>query len=427
MEIYVVQKGDTIWSIAQRFGVSPQRIISDNGIMNPQSLVECQALVVLIPEITYVIRAGDTLNGIADKFGVTAMEILQNNPSLASSPSLWAGQPIVIKFQGEKNRDIVVNGYAYPYIQRELLERTLPFLSTLTLFGYGFTMEGELIPINDQPLIDLAYRFQTAPIMLLSSITEDGNFDGQRASRLFQDIPFQEKILSDVIATMKQKGYLGLDVDFEYIAPEDADAFLSFLRRTAEMMHAEGFFINTDLAPKTSADQKGLLYEAHNYRQIGEISDTVLLMTYEWGYTYGPPMAVAPLNHVENVVSYAVTEIPPEKIMLGLPNYGYDWILPYERGITRATSIGNQYAVEVAAKNHVDIQFDETAQSPYFEYWGRDGNKHVVWFEDARSMQSKFNLIDRFGLLGGGYWNIMKPFYQNWDLLNSRYRIRKYP
>lgn len=427
MEIYVVQRGDSIWSVAQRFGVSPQRIISDNGISNPQTLAVGQALVILIPEITYVVRAGDTFTSIAREFGVTEMELLQNNPSLATSPFLWAGQPIVVKFQGEKTRDIVVNGYAYPYIRRDVLGRALPFLSTLTLFGYGFTMEGELIPIDDQPLIDLAYQFRAAPVMLLSSMTEDGNFDGQRASRLFQDTAFQEKVLGNVLAVMHQKGYQGLDVDFEYIAREDADAFLTFLRNVVNLMHADGFFVNTDLAPKISADQGGLLYEAHNYRAIGEISDTVLLMTYEWGYTYGPPMAVAPLNQVERVVRYAVTEIPPEKILLGLPNYGYDWILPFEQGVTRATSIGNQYAVEIAARNHVEIQFDELSQSPYFEYWGREGNKHIVWFEDARSMQGKFNVIDRFELLGGGYWNLMRPFHQNWALLNSRYRILKTP
>ena len=86
------------------------------------------------------------------------------------------------------------------------------------------------------------------------------------------------------------------------------------------------------LAPKTSAGQKGTLYEGHDYTAIGAACDAALLMTYEWGYTYGPPMAVAPIRNVRQVVEYALTEIPPEKIWLGVPTYGYDWTLPYEKG-----------------------------------------------------------------------------------------------
>lgn len=70
-----------------------------------------------------------------------------------------------------------------------------------------------------------------------------------------------------------------------------------------------------------------------------------MLMTYEWGYTYGPPMAVAPLNMVRRVVEYAVSAIPVEKISLGIPNYGYEWPLPYVRGTTKAQSISNREAV----------------------------------------------------------------------------------
>ena len=98
-------------------------------------------------------------------------------------------------------------------------------------------------------------------------------------------------------------------------------------------------------APKTSDRQRGILVEGVDYAKLGENADAVFLMTYEWGYTYGPPMAVAPLDKVREVVEYALTRIPPEKIILGIPNYGYDWPLPYERGITRARSIGNEEAV----------------------------------------------------------------------------------
>lgn len=425
MMIHTVQPGDTIWRLARQYGASPSRIISDNSVTNPRSLPAGQSLIILIPETVYTVQTGDTLKSIAARFSVSEITLLQNNPELIFSPYLRAGQSIVIHFQEQKRREVAVNGYAYPYIQENILRRALPYLTYLTIFGYGFTENGELIPIDDQAMINMAYEYKTAPVMLLSSITEDGNFSGQRASLLFRSIELQDKVFNSIVAVMKEKGYLGLDIDFEYVASEDAGDFQNFLRRAIDRMHAEGYFVNVDLAPKTSAAQAGLLYESHDYAAIGALADTVLLMTYEWGYTYGPPMAVAPLNKVRQVVEYGVSAIPSEKIMLGLPNYGYDWILPFERGITRATAIGNEYAVEIAQRYGVPIQFDEIAQSPHFGYWGRIGRNHVVWFEDVRSIQGKYDLIDEFALRGGGYWNIMRPFAQNWAFLSARYAIRK--
>ena len=261
--------------------------------------------------------------------------------------------------------------------------------------------------------------------LMISSITEEGTFSGSKASVLFNDVNLQNKVIDNIIDIMVEKGYVGLDVDFEYIEPKDGEAYLRFLENVISQLHPMGFFVNTDLAPKTSGRQAGLLYEAHNYPEIGAISDTVLLMTYEWGYTYGPPMAVAPLNKVAEVLDYAVTEIPPKKILMRIPNYGYDWQLPFERGVTRATTIGNQQAIEIAARYGAEIQFDETAQSPYFEYFTRNGVKHVVWFEDIRSIQQKLDLADEFRLRGVGYWNIMRPFAQNWALISALYDVQK--
>ena len=176
------------------------------------------------------------------------------------------------------------------------------------------------------------------------------------------------------------------------------------------------------LAPKTSADQTGLLYEGKDYPALGAAADYVLLMTYEWGYTYGAPMAVAPLNKVRQVVEYAITEISPEKIHLGIPNYGYDWPLPFVRGETRAETLGNVEAVQRAVSIGASILYDEIAQAPYYRYWS--GNtEHEVWFEDVRSMNGTFDLIEEYGLRGASYWNIMKLFLANWLLLDQRFVI----
>jgi len=424
MNIHIVQQGDAVWELANLYGISPQRVISDNGLQNSAGLVVGQALILLEPAVVYTVQQEDTLYSIAERFGITPITLIQNNPDLLIPSGPYAGQDLIIRFQDEKRRTVSINGYAYPHIQMNILERALPYLTYLTIFGYGFTETGELITIDDQPLINLAYQYQTAPVMLLSSITEDGNFSSAHASRLFQDLELQNKVIDNIITVMLEKGYLGLDIDFEYIEAKDSDAYIRFLQNITDRLHAYNFFVNTDLAPKISSEQEGLLYEAHDYGLIGAITDTVLLMTYEWGYTYGPPMAVAPLNKVREVISYAVTQIPPGKILMGIPNYGYDWPLPYERGITMATNIGNEEAIQIADQANVQIQFDTTAQSPYFEYWNNN-REHIVWFEDVRSIQAKFELMDEFSLLGAGYWNLMRPFSQNWAFISALYEVRK--
>ena len=230
--------------------------------------------------------------------------------------------------------------------------------------------------------------------------------------------------MTELTEAVLAKGYAGVDIDFEYILTEDRDAFTSFVWQVADAMRRIGKQTSVALAPKQSADQKGLLYEGKDYRGLGEAADYVLLMTYEWGYTYGPPMAVAPIFQVRKVVDYAVTEIPREKIRLGIPNYGYDWPLPFEQGVTKARTIGNVEAVQIAVSKGAEILFDDRAMSPYFTYV-EDGVSHEVWFEDVRSMQAKFDLMKEYGLNGAGYWQIMRLFRANWLLLSGQFEIVK--
>ncbi len=379
MQIYVVQPGDNVDLIAETTGVSAERIISDNQLIYPYELAVGQALL------------------IADG---------ERNPS----------------------RSVYVSGYAYPFISPWVLEQTLPYLTELPIFSYGFTYYGELLAPawDDEWMIAAAKRQGVQPILTLTPLGEDGRFNNNLISSVANNPAYQDNLIQNMLSLMEQKGYQGVDIDFEYILAQDRDAFTEFVRNVADTMRANGYHTSVALAPKTSADQRGLLYEGKDYRAIGEAADHVLLMTYEWGYTYGPPMAVAPINQVRRVVEYALTEIPAGKIDLGIPNYGYDWPLPYERGVTAARTINNVQAVRIAIAQGAEIRFDELAQSPYFLYAdAQTGVEHEVWFEDVRSLQQKFDLIKEYGLRGCGYWQIMQWFRANWLLLADNFYIVK--
>lgn len=377
MEIYVVKQGDNIDEIAALYEIPVQSLINDNQLVYPYELAIGQALLV---------GTGTAVLG----------------------------------------REAFVNGYAYPFISRWVLEQTLPYLSELSVFSYGFTMEGNLVapPLDDTWMINLAVSYGVLPILTLTPFGPDGNFNNRLINSVVNNPAYARNLISQLLDVMGVKGYRGVDIDFEYILAQDRDAFTAFVKRAADAMRSNGYHTSVALAPKTSANQKGLLYEGKDYAALGAAADHVLLMTYEWGYTYGPPMAVAPINQVRRVVEYALTEIPASKIDLGIPNYGYDWPLPFERGTTKAVTIGNVQAVRIAIEQGAAIEFDETALSPFFTYTdAAAGTAHEVWFEDVRSLQAKFGLMEEFGLRGCGYWQIMKWFRANWLLLADNFQI----
>lgn len=375
----------------------------------------------------YVVRPGDSVDSIARELVADAEQIIYDN-QLDYPYELAIGQALLIR-KGERaaEREISVSGYAYPFINPRVLEETLPFLSELPVFSYGFTERGELLPPaygEDEWMIAEAVRFDVLPVLTLTPFGADGNFNNELIHSVVNNAEYSERLIGNLLELMGRKGYRGVDIDFEYILAEDRDAFSAFVRRVAEAMRASGYQTSVALAPKTSADQAGLLYEGKDYKALGEAADHVLLMTYEWGYTYGPPMAVAPVNQVRRVVEYALTEIPAQKVNLGIPNYGYDWPLPYERGVTKAVTLGNVEAVRLAVEQGAQIRFDNLSESPNFTYT-KDGIGHEVWFEDVRSLQAKFNLIKEYDLRGCGYWQIMKWFRANWLLLQDRFYIKK--
>lgn len=420
--IHVVQPGETLNTIAEQYGVTPERLIIDNELPNPENLVVGQSMIVRIPTEVYTVQPGDTLASIASSYDITTKDLLRNNPWAAVE--LNPGQTLVITFEEEsKLSNALINGYAYPFIDRNTFRKTLPFLTYQSLFTYGFTPEGDLVPLDDSELIGIGYQEGVRPIMMLAPMNAEMNFDSQIAHDMFVNEAGQSRLIDNIVATMQEKGYVGLDIDFEFILPEDRQLFINFISNVKNRLEPLGLLTFVALAPKTSGEMTGLLYEAHDYPVIGAIADIVLLMTYEWGYLYGPPMATAPLNNVRQVLEYGVSVIPREKILMGIPNYAYDWALPFVQGESMAEAITNQEAIARAARYGVTIEFDEAAQAPFYYYTDEQGVQHVVWFDDARSMNAKLGLIPEFQIRGAGVWQIMNFFPALWMVVNELFNI----
>ena len=424
MVIHVVQPGESLYRISQRYNVPLQYIIQQNELQNPNKLTPGQTIVVPQPTETYTVKRGDTLGNIAADNGTTVMKLWQDNPQLGGTDRIFPGQQLVLQFKQPKLGTFAVNGYAYPNVDLRVLRKTLPYLTYLSIFSFGFDASGRIIPQNVDLLTRMARQYQVKPLLVLTTLGEDGQFSSERAHVLLLNPALRSTLIESLTQFLKGHGFAGVDVDFEYIPPEDAEAYATLIRELRTRLNAEGLTVMTALAPKTSADQPGLLYEAHDYKALGEASNDVLLMTYEWGYALSAPMAVAPVNKVAKVLDFAVSVVSPDNIFMGIPNYGYDWTLPYIQGQSRARSIGNVQAVDQAIQVGAPIQYDALAQAPHYNYW-RERAEHEVWFEDARSIRAKLALAGEYRLHGVSIWNIMRYFPQLWLVLNQLYNIEK--
>ena len=424
MQIHVVRPGDTLYKLSQSYNLPVETIASDNAISDPSRLVVGQALVITITGSYYWVSPGDTLYIISQRVNVPLDVLIQVN-NIQNPNQLPVGLRLYIPPRPRPTKEVAA--YIDTQTTRERTAEEVRAvgdqLTYLNIFSYAVDANGNLTPPDDEAAIAAAYEHNVAPLMVLTNFA-DGTFSPDIATAILNNPDIQDTLFANALSIMEQKGYRGIDFDFEYVGGENREAYNAFIAKAADFFQPN-YFVSSALAPKLSTDQVGTLYEGHDYAAHGRVLDFVFLMTYEWGWSGGPPMAVSPINEVRRVLEYAITQIPRDKIMMGIPLYGYDWTLPYVPGGQWARVVSPVRAVELALQYNARIEYDYVAQAPYFNYWDEQGRQHVVWFEDARSIQAKFNLVKSLGIRGFFYWALGPDFPQNWLLVEDNFTVVK--
>ncbi|GLY09446.1 LysM peptidoglycan-binding domain-containing protein [Pseudobacillus badius] len=426
MQIHVVRRGQSLYSIAAIYGTSVQSIAQANELPDPSRLVVGQALVIPITGSYHWVQRGQSLSSIARIYGLSVNELARIN-NLPASSSLRIGQRLYIPPRPKPTIDALLYVEPQATVSQAMINEVRNRVGSLTylaMFSYQMNRDGSLIAPSIDGIPAIASAAGTVNAMVVSNL-EEYRFSPDLAHAIFTNDAAQNQLFGNIIQVANEVGYGDIHFDFELLLPEDRELYNTFLRRARDRFHAAGLMLSNAIAPKASDVTTGI-YGAHDYAAIGSIVDLTALMTYEWGYTYSEPQAVSPIGPVRNVVRYAVSVIPRDKILLGQNLYGYDWTAPYPpAGGPPARAVSPQQAIAIALRENAEIQYDNEAQAPFFRYIDAAGLQHEVWFEDARSIQAKFDLIKQFGLRGMMYWKLGLAFPQNWLLLQDNFTIRK--
>lgn len=422
MIIHVVAQGDTIQSIAEEYGVNAERLIADNNIVNPGNLAVGQTILIVYPNQVHTVQEGDTLSGIAESYGVSVMQLLRNNPFLADREFIYPGESIIIDYTDEKAGNITTNGYAYPYIDRDILKKNLPYLTYLSIFNYSATAAGDLNAIDDEEIVNLAKAYGVAPVMVLSNVTEEGLINREMLHGILASQEVRLNLTENILNVLKTKGYYGLNVDLPYIMAEDRQLFFDFISALTERIRSEGFKVFVTINPNSFEAGTEIPPQPADYSVFAQITDGIILLSYTWGYLTEIPFEAIPLYILELLLEYALIRIPPEKITIGISSIGYIWELPYIQGASRANSISNANAIQLASDVGAEINYNPGNLSSYF-YVTDDDENYLVYFHDVRGVDTSLDIVAEYGLQGVGIWNVMYYLAQTFLLINARFNI----
>lgn len=418
MFIYTVQTGDSLFKISSKYSVSVDQIRLANGLKQT-NVVPGQALV--IPTYTYTVQPGDSFYSIANMAYVSLESLGSANPSVNPS-RLQAGMKINIP--NISNYNATSLGYYVlrtPESDQTLINDFSPYMTYIALFEYHFSSDGSLNDINDAMAIKTAWSRRVNPLMTVTNLTASG-FSSQLTHQVLNNPTLRQNLINNIVNVVTTKGYAGVNIDFEGNRAEDRDLYTGFLRELRDRLKPSARHLSIAVPAKTNDAIPWL--KGYDYGGIGSVVDLVFIMAYDWHHGASEPGPVAPINEVRQTIQFALEKIPKNKILIGLPFYGYNWTLPYKAG-TVYRGISNQDAVHLAMKYQVPIQYSVENQSPYFHYVDEQGIRHEIWFDDARSISRKMQLVRQYQLEGVGAWQLTLGFPEGPWLLTKFFHVKK--
>ena len=262
------------------------------------------------------------------------------------------------------------------------------------------------------PSSQIAYA-NSNNIKSLAMITN--NFDGNIAKALLESSINRQALINNILSAMKLNGYKGVNVDLEGVYYYDRSYLTTFMNELYSTLHPQGYYVTMAIPAKTSDSPTSAWDGAFDYAALPNYTDQVVLMTYDEHYPGGTPGAIASIGWVENVIKYAITVIPKEKLLIGTAAYGYDW----SSNGTKAYGISGVY--NLASSYGATIKWDSIAQAPYFTYSDAAGVAHTVWFENAQSLNYKLDLVNSYNLSGIAIWRLGLENADYWTSIKTKF------
>jgi spore germination protein len=266
--------------------------------------------------------------------------------------------------------------------------------------------------------------------------------------RILTDEAISATAIGQIVDYIIAEDYAGFDLDLEGVDPPDREAYTGFVAGLANALHANGRLLALALPAKERDVTVGWA-GAFDYAALGRHADILTIMAYEYRGTWSGPGSVAPHDWSERVLAFVTSQVPAEKVRLGLAFYGYDWNVTF--GSARA--LGYPQAAELATRYGADAVLDPLSQSAMFSYQAPFGDplpsglrrpiashqittreppacdisppsspppprparptpapdalqQHEVWFEESGGVLERVRLADRYGVGGVATWRL---------------------
>lgn len=424
MEIYAIQQGDNIESIANKYGISVERLISDNGLINPYSLVIGQTLVILFPERSYTVKSGDTLTTIAENNGISIMQLIRNNSFLYDREFIYPGESLVISYNTVK--DIQVNGYSYVFLNQDILIKALPYLTYISIFNYRISEHANIINYGDDTeIIRLAKEYDTMPLLMISTYSPTGELNVEFVYEILLDNKLQDKLINEMLQIIRSKGFKGINFLISYITEYNQNLYLNFLSKLSWALRNESYIFMVTINPDYNPPYKNLDYES-----ISLLVDRIIFLQNVWDINKQPPSPISNISLIRPFIEHVTSTVPSKYISLGKPIVGYDWELPFVPNETLAKLMSINSTITLAYDQSAVIELDEESQTPHYDYTrstvGAPEN-HIVWFIDARSISALDDVLIDYNLIGTGLWHLTSYNQQLYSMINALFNIIKFP
>ncbi|KQL32822.1 glycoside hydrolase [Bacillus sp. FJAT-25509] len=414
--VYEVKPGDTLKNISKQYKLNEKSFANLNGLDRNDNLVIGQSMI--IPGSTYYVRQGETLWDIAFRHSIDINYLKSKNN--ITSDVVIPGQKLIIP--SSPKITIWTGSYLIPKNKKTntwMIDYYKKSLTSIFIFEFHPTSQGNIIKVKENQSNRIAWKNHIFPYATLTNISKNG-FDPKLVHSLLSKTSMRKKLVNNIYTLLDKNDYKGIMIDFESLNPEDRNSLNLFIKALSEKLHRSKMEVLMAMPPK-EADHIPQFYDAYDYYTLGKYVDKMFLMTYNWHWPNSPSGPIAPLNEVRKTLNYAVSVVPKSKLLLGIPQYAYDWPITGEK--RKGSAYSTQNAIKMYKKYESEVYFDRETLSPAFRYTDKDGIIHDVWFEDPRSLLAKFHLVKEYALGGLGCWHLGITMPQTEQLLLNEFKI----